>query len=275
MCLLSLHASIKRSTALVFLIFSASFALAAPPIPGAILAGGFDSNEIRQYSPAGVLLDQYEVTGVPDNIAGIKMLGGVLYALDVAGNLGSINTTTGEFSLIASTGVFGYEDLGRMGDDLLFSNFIDRTIERRTITGALVSTIPIGVRATGVDSDGTSIFVADIDTGDIRTFSSSGVLQSSFSFGVGGDTLSALAYNPATDTLFVGASFGDPGQAREYTRSGVLLSTFEVPFRKANGLSFFDGAAVAAPEPGSLALVAVGIVTVTVAVCRRGKARLS
>jgi PEP-CTERM motif-containing protein len=84
-------------------------------------------------------------------------------------------------------------------------------------------------------------------------------------FRIGPGIIGGLAYESATDTLWMGTGFdGNPHQVRHVQRDGTLISSFNTPGFFADGLELIPSENPV-PEPSFYTLIALGLVAILTA----------
>jgi len=236
------------------------------PIPGALLAGGNFPNDVRQYSFSGSLLDTVTISGMAGNLTGLTYSSGSVWAIHNATNgpIGTINMTTGVFTQAFLSGLGSPEGLGNIGTDLLAVDS-NGTVRRFTSTGILVSSFFAGLSffPTGIDSDGTDLFITNFNNGRVYRYSATGTQLNSFDTGLGQFRLSSVGYDAQTDSLWIGATFFDAREVRNYTKDGTLISSFG-GFNE-YGTNGLEVVSAAVPEPAVTSLVGLGLTGIAAA----------
>ena len=218
-------------------------------------------------------------TIVDDYANGLAVSGGVQSSKGIQGNsgmtrLGSTVFVSNRYQGVAifdaatgsSTLYHGPQDIEALGNDgtnLLAGLFTSDTVLKMATDGTVLSTITLNITdhlgITGLDSDGTRVFVGSFDDGDVHIFDMAGDLLGLISTGLGADVLSGLSYDRSDGTLWLTAGFGD-GSVRHFDLAGDLLGTFDLMItgnaRDIPVVALFD-ATVTPPvvvEPGTVTL---------------------
>ncbi|HMO85505.1 MAG TPA: hypothetical protein PKC18_11370 [Lacipirellulaceae bacterium] len=261
--------NLARGLAVASLLAAA--ALAAPRAaalsltPGTILgvdsgAPGGATFTLVQFSPTGTVLDTLALTNTAQlgTLDGLALVGSQLFVGGTNNFVGSVDLGTGVVSNYFNTGSAGLEALGELNGNLLVGDF-GAAISVFSTAGALLNTITpsMVLGTTGVDSDGSQLFVANYNDGRVYTLDLTGTVQSSFDTGAGASSLSGLAYDAGSNTLWVSTGFNQ-GDIRQFDLSGNLLTSF------ASGYPFIDSLEVIPiPEPAAGALGAAAAVLLT------------
>ncbi|OHE85949.1 MAG: hypothetical protein A3G75_04995 [Verrucomicrobia bacterium RIFCSPLOWO2_12_FULL_64_8] len=107
------------------------------------------------------------------------------------------------------------------------------------------------------DATDNSIWLASWSTNTVANYSMGGTVLSTFSATVVGGSLSSLALDPTTGTLWMGSQ-STQGTFYEYSKTGVLLQTVAYPSLVSQNTLGGEFALAPVPEPGSWALFALG-----------------
>lgn len=277
-------ASVAALTALAFAIAPqaarAQIVLTPGTILGVDIGVSFNQRVLVQYSPNGTILQNLTLTGVPVNVGsidGLTLIGSNAYVTGTGGGVGQVNLTTGAVTgLFQSSSSSGAEALGHRGSNLLVGDFQRDTIFEYTTSGTLVNTIALANNPgiTGVEWSGTKFYVGSYNTGNIFTYDVAGALTGTIVTGIGSNSISDLDFDVFSNTLYVSNGFGDD-TIRQYSTTGTLLSSFASQRSNVDSLAVVPTVvAAAAPEPGTLPLVGMGLVSGlgTIANGRRRKA---
>jgi hypothetical protein len=236
---------------------------------GSLLTMSFDGN-LNSINPSTGALSVIGATGFsdcstpitptcgPNSQLSFGRAGGTLYATDFANNLYTINSASGKATLVGSTGIpaipfipastnpdgsfnFYDENLFDAGGKL-YANFDAATFNPATSE----NTIAVSPALYQIDTNtGAATKVADTDLGLITILNSNGTI------------------------------YGFNGVTSQVEMLDVLSGKTSVVSDIDPALGLIGGAAaVAVPEPGPIALTAVGIVAIAVSTLRRRSASL-
>jgi hypothetical protein len=249
----------------------AALLLAAAAVPGANATAFVNSlwignNNVSIYP----VLNTDRSGTVLQTIPGITALG---FAVDLGTNTVYVNenlTSATPYDLATLTpgtpvtlgGVTSF-DLSFDGTNILAGDFRNfAVVHVDPGTGTLVGApIPLPFRPFGLTWDGgTGFWVTDFvtglnATGTVYHYDASGTLLSSF-IPFPNRLAGGLAYDTTDGTLFIGAA---AGRVVHFTTSGNSLGSFATgDLRFVDGLEF-EGGSAAVPEPGTIALLGVGL----------------
>jgi hypothetical protein len=147
------------------------------------------------------------------------------------------------------------EDLSFDGTNILSGDFGgSRVVRIDPGSGMIVDSIPLPFTSPlGLTWDGgTGIWVSEFVSGSaVYHFDAAGTLLSSFT-PFPGNFAGGLAYDTTDGTLWIGTF----NSVHHFTTAGVELGSFATDARFIDGLEFEGGAI---PEPGSLALLGLGL----------------
>ena len=231
-------------------------------VPGTILGEdsvgpGGTTATLVQYSPTGVILDTLALSNLGNfgTVDGVAIVGGDVFVTGTSGVVGQVDLTTGV--LFNAFNVGGTpEALGDLNGNLLVGQFGADRVDVFSTSGALLNSINLSAPAavTGLDSDGSVLYVASYNDGAIYSFDLSGGLLGSFSTGLGPSSLSGLGYDGGTNTLWVSSGFNQD-RIHQFSVTGTPLASFDA------GRPFIDGLDVVPtiPEPATAALSAAGL----------------
>jgi hypothetical protein len=239
--------------ALKLLLLGLALSLARPAhalllIPGTILATdsvapGGTSFTLVQYSQSGVILDTLQINNTVDIrvIAGVTVLGQSVFAAGSGRDIVEIDLVTGDMIKNPfSASVFGGAGLGNNGANLFWGGF-GGIIQEFTPDGTLVNTIRPGTPTNrpllnGLDFDGINFYVADFRDGNVRVFDDDGALLNTIETGIGGNAISGVSFDSATNTVWVSTGHNQD-DIRQYALDGTLLNSFPASFPFITGLS--------------------------------------
>lgn len=229
---------------------------------GDSVSSGGTSFTLVEYSPAGAILNTLPlINGGPlGTMDGVAMIGGNVYVTGTGGVVGQVDLNTGNvFNTFAVAG--SVESLGDLNGNLMVGNYSNGDINVYTPAGAFVQTISTpNFGMTGVDSDGTNIYVASYNNGNVYTIDLAGNVLSSFPTGAGGSSLSGLGYDSSTNSIWVSTGFNQD-DIRQFSLTGTFITSFPTaPYGFIDGL---DVVPKAIPEPSTYlmgSLVALGAV---------------
>lgn len=225
-------------------------------IPDTIIGANVDRGTLEQYDFAGNLIATVGLGGSFSTPIGVAVLNGDLYLGGVSGDVGLVDLNTGVVSPVFTAGS-GIEALQSAGGEFLHGDWGGDALNRYDAAGNFLGTIPGGFQGnTGVDSDGTRVFRANYNDGNVYVSDLGGNALYSFSTGFGGFSVSDAAFDPRNDTLWVASGFGSDVIAAFDASTGALLTSFSAP-------GWVNGIEVVIPAPGSLGLLAAaGLVAV-------------
>lgn len=106
-------------------------------------------------------------------------------------------------------------------------------------------------------SDGT-LWAASFNTNQVRHFTMGGTLLGSFNASFFGGSLTALAWDPRTDTLWMGSQ-ANPGTFAEYSKAGALLQTQAYASLASQNILGGEFQIAAVPEPTTWVLATLGL----------------
>lgn len=259
---------------------SAAALCAMVTLAGSAQAGLFG---ISSDSPAGGLFDVNPLTGAATHIAdiniagsdlvvsltGAEFLGGVLYATDALDRdfkFGSVNVTTGEFTVINNQdGSANWHALaGNESAGLLYTVDLNDSNNLKTVTpGGVVSTIgPAGAEIRGLAySDTTSTLYGVGGFDELYTIDTgSGAATLIGSLGISSGGYLGLAIDDSTGTLYLNVPHSLYSVNTATGAATLIGSNGAGPFGNGiDGLAWNDGM-VTVPEGGaSMALLGLGL----------------
>lgn len=117
------------------------------------------------------------------------------------------------------------------------------------------STASIGITYDGTDG---TLWTASFNTNEIRHFTMGGALLGSFNASFFTGSLTALAWDPRTDTLWMGSQ-NNQGTFAEYSKTGTLLQSQVYASMAAENTLGGEFQISAVPEPTSWALATAGL----------------
>ena len=215
--------------------------------------------------------------------SGIEIFEDRIYVVNPYFGIGLVGPLTGVAN--SFMGPMGFHSLGSSSNMLYAGLFEENTVYRCSGFGvgadfeqecaAIALDMGTILGITGLDSDGTRLFAGSYNDGNVYVFDTDGNYLSMISTSLGSNALSALSYDPDSDSLLISAGYGD-GQVRRLAMDGSVLETISL----SGGESLFglsDGGNVVAEDeyedvdvPSSLAIMAVALVGLFVIVRRYG-----
>jgi len=241
------------SVALFVHSFTAPHARALTLTPGTILGADTDTNTLVKYSQAGAILETLGLTNANNlgNIDGLTIIGSNVYLCGTNSTVAQVNLTTGVVSNFFSITAGGVEALGDLNGNIMAGLYSSNRIDIYTTAGAFLNSITPAVSSgmTGLDSDGTRIFMAGYNTGFVYTLDLSGNVLSSFNVNAGTQSISGLGYDAGSNTLWVSTGFNQD-DIRHFSLSGTFLGSFPAGYGWINALDVVPSV----PEPASLVL---------------------
>jgi hypothetical protein len=228
----------------------------ATAIPNTLWIGN-DTNAsagILNTDRTGVVLDT--IAGTAAQGFGVDVANQILYVNSDFINAVPYDLATLTPGVGVSLGGVVSEDLSFDGTNILAGDFGNsRVVRIDPGSGMIVDSIalpftsPLGLAWDG----GTGIWVSEFAIGSaVYHFDAAGTLLSSF-VPFPSDYAGGLAYDTTDGTLWIGGF----STVYHFTTAGVELGSFATDVRFIDGLEFEGGAAV--PEPGSLALLGLGL----------------
>ncbi len=219
--------------------------------PGCILVQ--DSSEatsgvfqLVKYSPSGALLDSTSL-GLPPpffgNMVGLTLIDGELWTIGTGALACVIDPVSGAIQPKFFAGAPGIEALTSFHGDLLIGVYGTQSVQRRKKTGELVAEFPIGVSMTGLATDGDLIYCGSYAEGTIYAFDVDGSLANVIPTQLAAYSLSGLAYDAASNSLWVTSGFGSD-ELHQYSLEGELLQAFRAGWTYVNDLTVVQSACV-------------------------------
>jgi len=208
------------------------------------LVGVTTDPSLVKYDLAGNQIDTLPVIdtvtiGVMD---GATVVGTDVWVCGTNDIVARVDLQTGMLEQAFSASVIGIEALGDYDGGLLLGGYSSNSVEVYDTAGNLRRSIPLSSNAgiTGVDSDGTNLYVASYLDGDIYVYDlQSGQELRRLATGIGGSSLSGLCYDRRSHTLWVSTGFGQD-DIRNYDLGGNLLSLFPANHTSVYGLDYVD-----------------------------------
>jgi hypothetical protein len=221
----------------IALALSASAAAQFTIDDGTLVGIDGSTRQVIEYSTSGAILETLATT-MPGAPTGLDVVNGELFANDTTGQVFSINLTTGAATaLFAPTGPL--ENMGSVNGELIMMGWNTSVIERYDTVGNLLGTINLTqiVGTTGIDSDGTDYFLGEWQTGTIYIFDSSGSLLNTLNVGIAANSISGLAYEASSNSLWVATGFGND-MMMQIDLAGNIMQQWPTNSPWINGVDF-------------------------------------
>lgn len=183
--------------------------------PGSVLAvSAFDSTDyILEYASSGQLLAQLAIVDPGDVIgtpSGVAVAGGRLW---IAGRdrVAEVDSSTGavvtSFQVATAPNLVGLADFG---NSLLVAEVHPDRVHRFTFDGDHINTIELAgdpLLITGIETDGTHLYVPTHTTGDVHVFGFDGVEEDRISIGLVAD-LTGVTVDASLSEVWVASGTG-------------------------------------------------------------------
>jgi hypothetical protein len=245
-----------------------AFDLSPGTLVGLDIAGGNgEIVHLVEYLPNGTISEMLRIPPISDNgfVSGLAVFGSLVFVSDTDNFVARINLANGQIMYRFPVAAQQTDSLGNIGPDLLVGDFFSNVVRRVNMNGDPVGTITLAgptLAIEGIDSDGSRIFAGSYHTGDIHIFDVNGNPVGLIDANLGSHAISALGYDPASDSVWVATSFSTD-EIRGYSVStGQLLTAFPA---QRGGISGLD---VVPPIPEPLGAGAVGMMGAGVALRR-------
>jgi hypothetical protein len=223
----------------------------------------FDGKVAEYNATSGATVNPSVVSGLGGDTNDVAVSGSDLFVAH-GNTIGEYTTSGSPVSPSFITGLSTPDGIAFSGGDIFVSNYGNNTIGEYTTSGtALDPALISGLHGPeNIDVSGSDLFVANYQSGTIGEYTTSGTTVNPALFSTGPDNPYGLALS-GSDLYVTNIFNNDVG---EYTTSGGTVD----PSLLSGIITPFGIAAVQVPEPTSLALIGVSLVSLLRRPPRRG-----